>query len=82
MNNPVMRQNIFLLLYSILLFTPEVFAGTLKGKVTDEKGEALPFATVFIQGTTIGTTSNAEGLYALSLPSGNHKVTCRYLSGK
>lgn len=58
------------------------FAGSIKGKITDIKGEILPFATVFIQGTTNGTTANAEGIYLLSLPAGMHKVTCQYMGFK
>lgn len=54
-------------------------AGTLTGKVTDTKGEALPFATVFIQNTPNGTTANADGEYQLSLPAGEYKVTCQYM---
>lgn len=74
-------RNIFILLVSIVC-PIWVFAGTLKGKVTDAQGEALPFATVFIQGTTTGTTANAEGEYALILSDGPHKITCRYIGFK
>ena len=31
-----------------------------KGKVTDEKGAIMPYATVFLEGTTIGTTANGK----------------------
>lgn len=54
-------------------------AGVLKGKIKDTKGEPLPFATVFIQGTTMGTSANAEADYQLSLPPGTHRVVCQYM---
>lgn len=40
----------------------------LKGKVTDTKGEALPFASVYVKGTTTGTTANVDGEYRLDFP--------------
>ncbi len=37
----------------------------LTGKVTDEKGEALPGVTVVIQGTNKGTITDADGNYTM-----------------
>src|SRR5690606_30122516 len=51
----------------------------LKGKITDSKGEALAFATVFVQGSTIGTSANADGFYQLSLQPGTYTVSCQYI---
>lgn len=72
----------YCLLLINLVIPAVVFAGILKGNVTDTKGEPLPFATVYIQGTTTGTTTNAQGEYSLSLPSGQHKVSCQYMGFK
>jgi hypothetical protein len=49
-------------------------AGIIRGKITNEHQEPLPFATIFIKGTTAGTTSNAAGQYHLELPAGNHTM--------
>ncbi len=38
---------------------------SLKGKITDEKGEALPGVSVQLKGTTAGTSSNADGEFSL-----------------
>lgn len=62
-----------------LLAHAGIIAGTLKGKITDSKGETLPFATVFVQGTTIGSSANADGLYQLSLQPGTYTVSCQYI---
>ncbi|MBD0260606.1 MAG: carboxypeptidase-like regulatory domain-containing protein, partial [Cytophagales bacterium] len=51
----------------------------LSGKITDAGGEALPFATVYAEGTSRGTTANSEGEYFLNLPAGTYKVTFRYV---
>ncbi|NMC38750.1 MAG: SusC/RagA family TonB-linked outer membrane protein [Bacteroidales bacterium] len=44
---------------------------TISGKVTDLKGEPLTGVNVIIKGTTIGTTTNIEGRYALTAPDRN-----------
>jgi TonB-linked SusC/RagA family outer membrane protein len=44
---------------------------TIKGKVTDETGEPLAGVSIILKGTSIGTTSDAQGVYALSVPSGD-----------
>ena len=41
---------------------------TITGAVTDERGEPLPGASVGVVSTTIGTTADADGQFALVLP--------------
>ncbi len=57
-------------LYCLMLFLPLTLFAQLKGRVTDTSGESLPFATIYVQGTTIGTTSNAKGEFSLDLEKG------------
>lgn len=66
----------------LLLFLSSLaFSGTLKGRITDARGEALPFATVFLKGTTIGTTANASGEFVLTgIPAGSHTAIAQYIS--
>jgi TonB-linked SusC/RagA family outer membrane protein len=40
----------------------------LTGRITTDKGEALPGVTVVLKGSTKGTTSGADGSFALSVP--------------
>jgi TonB-linked SusC/RagA family outer membrane protein len=42
----------------------------ITGKVTDISGSALPGVSVLVQGTTIGTLTDVNGNYTLTLPSG------------
>jgi hypothetical protein len=51
----------------------------LSGKITDAGGQALPFATVYAESTSRGTTANSEGEYFLNLPAGTYKITFRYV---
>jgi hypothetical protein len=50
--------------------------GSIIGKVTDSQtGEALPFCNVFINNTTIATTTDFEGNYELKeLPEGEFEI--------
>jgi len=67
------------LLLILILGSFQSQAAKLKGKVTDEKGETLPFASIYIKGTTKGTTTNLDGLYAYELPQGTYTFICQYV---
>src|SRR5438034_8389949 len=56
-----------------------VWAGRVNGLVTDEKGNPLPYASVFIKGTTLGTTANNQGRYFLDLDPGSYTITCQHV---
>ena len=42
---------------------------TVKGKVTDDKGVGIPQASVLVKGTTVGTTTTADGSFSISVPA-------------
>lgn len=46
----------------------------LSGKITDAKNNPVPFASVILKGTTIGTNSNADGAYSLRLNAGKQEL--------
>lgn len=52
---------------------------TISGRVLDSEGRPIPYATVYVEGTTRGTTTNAEGRYTLSIPSGKATVVASSL---
>jgi outer membrane receptor protein involved in Fe transport len=58
--------------------------GKLTGLLTDKEAnnEPLPFANVLIKGTSIGTTTDFDGLYSLSVPAGTHTVEFSFLGYK
>ena len=51
----------------------------IRGRITNERGEAVPFANVYIQQLSTGTTSNMEGNYELKLPDGKWEILFQYL---
>jgi len=58
---------IFLLLcFQPLAAKPFQTEHAIKGKVTDEKGTPMAGASVNIKGTTVGATTGADGLFALT----------------
>lgn len=63
----------------LLLITSISFAGGIKGSVKDEKGEALPYATIFVKQTGTGTTTNENGLYELALPPGTYDIVFQFV---
>ena len=40
---------------------------TIKGKVTDANGSALPFVNIYLKGTSTGTTSNFDGEFSIDI---------------
>lgn len=58
--------------------------GTLKGLLTDKEtnNDPLPFANVFIKGTSIGATTDFDGNYSIKVPAGTHVVSFSFLGYK
>lgn len=68
------------LLFFFLSFSSYLsFAGRISGIVTDDKGAPLSYASVFIKGTTRGTTANNEGKYFLNLEPGDYTLVCQHV---
>ena len=61
------------------LITATAFATHIRGKLTDEKGEMLSFASIYVRGTSIGTTSNIDGFYDLVLEEGDYELVFQYV---
>lgn len=64
---------------SLLILSLAGWGQGIKGYVKDEKGEALPFATIYIKNTESGTTTNIEGYYEVRLAPGTYQVYYQYL---
>ncbi len=52
---------------------------SLSGKVTDDKGNPVPFASIYIKNTTKGASANSEGDYLLKLQPGQYEVQYKAL---
>ncbi len=68
-------MNRFLLLSICLVFTTySSSAQILKGRITTDAGDAIPYATVYIQELKQGTTTNTRGDYEIRLPAGKYLI--------
>jgi hypothetical protein len=70
--------SIIMLLLCQLSFSQK---GTIKGTLTDIEmnNEPLPFANVIVKGSNVGTTTDENGKYELSVPIGNQVITFSFL---
>jgi hypothetical protein len=72
-------KQIFLTILVILLSEFALPAQILKGKIRNQAGETVQYATVYIQELKQGTTSNTKGDYELKLHPGKYTVTYQSL---
>lgn len=67
----------------ITIFCINIFyAGAIKGSITDNNNEPLPFASVYIKNTSYGTTTNIKGEYFLELEKGEHEIVFSFVGFK
>ncbi len=53
---------------------------TVSGTVTDQNtSQALPGVAVIVKGTTVGTTTGADGTYSISVPSNSNTLVFRFI---
>lgn len=70
------------ILLILLLGSIQIFAQnfSVKGKVIDlQSGGSLSFANIRVEGTTLGTASNATGEFELKLNEGNYKLIASFI---
>ncbi len=65
---------------SFLISENKKIRGIIKGIIYDETGAPLQGANVYLDKTTIGTSTDADGIYELkNIPVGNYKLEVSYL---
>jgi len=62
-----------------LLFTGSLYSQSIKGKITTESGNPIPYATVYIKELRQGTTAGTKGEYEIRIPEGRYLVTYQSL---
>ena len=62
----------FSILLGVVLLCAQLFAQqrTITGRITDDKGNPVPNASVTIKGTTVGTTTKEDGTYIIGVGPG------------
>lgn len=54
----------------------------LKGRITNSRGEPLSYATIYIKETRMGSATNLDGIYDISLPEGTYSIIYQLLGYK
>ena len=62
------------ILIAFLLPSTLGISQNIKGKITSKNGEVIPFASIYIKNTKLGTTSTEDGTYQL-----NYRLEGRYM---
>ena len=69
----------FLLFFPLLLLTVGLFGQrSVTGMVSDQNGTPLIGANVFVKGTTVGTVTDFDGKYSISVPEGYDMLIISY----
>ena len=67
------------LIFTFLFFCAAIsHAQVIKGTIEDEKGNPIPYATIYVKELSQGITSTENGEFELSVPAGNY--TCMFRS--
>ena len=59
-----------------------IVQSTINGIVKDEKGLLLPGVAVILDGTSMGTATDMEGRFKLTIPAGKHKLNFTFIGMK
>ena len=67
----------------LFLFISASLSAQIVGKVTDTKGQPLPYVNIYLQNSYIGTTTNDDGNYTLSVSEkSEYKIIFQFLGYK
>lgn len=69
----------YLLNYNTLPPSYKQSINNVRGKVMDSNGEALPGASIMIKGTTIGTSTDFDGNYSITIPNNASHITYDFI---
>ena len=74
-------KNLFIVGFTFI-FLSSFSQKRISGRVTDENNEPLEGASVYINNTTIGISTNTNGEFVLNLNEGTHELIISYISYK
>lgn len=73
-----MKRKLLFFIIVISLFSANAFAGVtgqITGTIVDDNGNPVPFATIMLEGTKVGTQADENGYFhLLQAPAGTHTV--------
>ena len=72
-------KSVYLLLLSTLFTLGLAAQRTVNGNVSDDTGQPLPGAYVTVKGSTLGTTTDIDGNYTISVPEAANTLVFSFL---
>ncbi|QQS51053.1 MAG: mucoidy inhibitor MuiA family protein [Bacteroidota bacterium] len=69
----------YFLNYNTLPPTYKLTTNSVSGKIVDSNGEPLPGANVVVEGTTIGTVTDLDGNYSITIPNNSSQLTFSFI---
>jgi TonB-linked SusC/RagA family outer membrane protein len=77
-----MKQRYQVLVFMTFLLAASISAvaqRTVSGTISDATGTPMPGVNIIVKGTSVGTTSNAEGKYNISVPDGSNTLVFSFI---
>lgn len=76
-----MKKTLYILLLLFVSFSTAIAQNTIKGVLLDaDKGEAIPFAQVYLEGTNHWSSTDINGYFVISkIPNGDYVIKVRYI---
>lgn len=74
-----MRRILLFVMACILFQVSYAQDRTISGTVASDDGTALPGVSVIVKGTTIGTVTDIDGKYTLSVPAGSNTLVFSFI---
>ena len=68
-----------LLLPAFLLLFVTAYSQSVTGTVKSSTKEAIPYASIVVLNSNIGTTTDQDGNFSLILPNGNHTIVVSFV---
>jgi outer membrane receptor protein involved in Fe transport len=76
-----MKKSVLSILMVLCCFTAYAQTGTIRGQIVeDATGETLIGATVMVEGTTTGATTDLDGNYTINVAPGTYKLKASFIS--
>ncbi len=72
-------KHLYLLITFLFLFYNTSFSNGIRGVIYDIDGEALPFATIYVEELESGTSANQEAYYEINLPPGEYTLQYKFV---
>lgn len=77
-----MYKSLLVNLFVLIALTSSAQPAILRGRITDQNNVPVPFASVYIQNSSYGTTANEAGFYQFKLNPGTYRVVYCFVGYK